>query len=80
MNLVTAQMDHHTTTEKIQPWKAEWLAKQSAKKSEGGNEEGALREGTAHGFSKGQEVILDGTMTGTASRQLRKKKTDNHPH
>lgn len=56
------------TPEKIQPWKAQWLARQSTKDSGSGDKGKTVREGTSHGFSKGQEVILDGTTTGMASR------------
>jgi hypothetical protein len=65
-------MDPPKTPEKIQPWKSQWLAKISAKGSANGDKGKTVREGTSHGFSKGQEVILDGTTTGMASRLLRK--------
>jgi hypothetical protein len=65
-------MDSPKTPEKIQPWKAQWFAKISAKDSESGDKSKTVCEGTSHGFSKGQEVILDGTTTGMASRLLRK--------
>ncbi|MCJ1307425.1 hypothetical protein MMC25_001071 [Agyrium rufum] len=67
-----SNMDASTTPEKIQPWKAQWLAKLEANVSASGDKGKAVREGTSHGFSKGQEVILDGTTTGMASRLLRK--------
>lgn len=63
-------MDPPKTPEKIQPWKSQWLAKISAKGFANGDK--GKTEGTSHGFSKGQEVILDGTTTGMASRLLRK--------
>ena len=42
-----------TNIEKDQPWEAQWLDKNA-----GG---GGKREGTKHGFSKGTEIVLDGT-------------------
>jgi hypothetical protein len=65
-------MDCSKTPEKIQPWKAQWLAKVAAEESTTGDKVKTVREGTSHGFSKGKEVILDGTTTGMASRLLRK--------
>jgi len=65
-------MSSPKTPEKIQPWKFQWLAKLAAKDSASDNRGKTVREGTSHGFSKGQEVILDGTTTGMASRLLRK--------
>ncbi|XMA19841.1 hypothetical protein WAI453_012632 [Rhynchosporium graminicola] len=60
-------------SKKIQPWKAQWLAKQSTQSTVYDDKETATRDGTSHGFSKGQEVILDGTTAERASRLLRNK-------
>jgi hypothetical protein len=57
-----------TEPEKTQPWKAIWLARTSSKGPGSDDKSRSVREGTSHGFSKGQEVILDGTTTGMASR------------
>lgn len=43
-----------TATEKVQPWKEQWLARTK-------NTSEVKREGTKHGFAKGQEIVLDGT-------------------
>lgn len=47
-------------TEKIQPWKAGWLARNATgiNKSKPG--------GTSHGFAKGKEVVLAGFTSGIA--------------
>lgn len=63
------------TPEKTQPWKAQWLARLSTKASGSGDKVKTVREGTTHGFSKGQEVILDGTTTGMASRAAKASNT-----
>ena len=48
------------TTEKSQPWKAGWLAR---------NAKGATKTkpgGTTHGFAKGTDVVLGGFTSGIA--------------
>jgi len=65
LKLTAVQMEAQTQ-EKIQPWKAQWLARELKRGKEGGAQ--VERAGTSHGFTKGQEVILDGTTSGNAFR------------
>ncbi|RBQ76488.1 hypothetical protein FVER14953_20105 [Fusarium verticillioides] len=44
--------------QKAQPWKAQWLAMGNNSTSE------AKPNTTSHGFSKGEEFIMDGNMKG----------------
>lgn len=51
-------MEEKTKTEKMQPWKAYWLAM--------GKDTTPTPNGTRHGFSKGQIVIMDGNANGNS--------------
>jgi hypothetical protein len=56
-----------SATEKVQPWKAGWLAR---------NAMGAQKtapQGTSHGTQKGQPVIIGGFTSGVAIRMTPEK-------
>jgi len=55
-----------STTPKTQPWKSQWPAKSTV-----GTETAA--SGTAHGFEKGKQMVMDGNTNGNTLPKAGKK-------